>query len=54
MAIAGVKGIALSRDPIGNSAILVYVVDQASAKQMPRQLDGIPVITQVTGEIDAL
>jgi hypothetical protein len=44
---------AITKNRIGNSAIVVYLVDQSYAKDIPKQLEGIPVITEVTGEIDA-
>lgn len=54
MAMDGVEGIGIAQDPIGNPAIVLYVRDQAVARGLPKDLDGVPVQVQVTGPIDAL
>lgn len=54
MAIDGVEGIGIARDPIGNEAIVVYVRDATVVKNLPKTLDGFPVQVQVTGTVDAL
>ena len=54
MAIEGVEGVGVTRDPIGNEAIVVYVRDSTVAKSLPKTLDGLPVQVQVTGAVDAL
>jgi hypothetical protein len=54
MAIEGVEGVGIGQDAIGNEGIVVYVRDAEAAKRIPRTLDGVNVIVQVTGPIDAL
>lgn len=54
MNIEGVQGVGLGQDSIGNEAIVVYVRDQGVAKQIPRDLDGVSVIVEVTGVIRPL
>lgn len=51
MARKGVEGVGVGRDALGNDAITVYVRDQSVA--VPDSLDGVPVVRQVTGVIDA-
>lgn len=53
MAIDGVTGVATGYSPTGDEAIIVYLREQAVATKVPRLLDGIPVVVEVTGEIDA-
>jgi len=54
MAIDGVQGVGATRDGIGNDALVVYVRDQEVAAKVPRELDGLSVHIEVTGQIDAL
>ena len=54
MAIDGVEGVGTGQDAIGNEAIVVYVRDQEAAKRVPRTVDGMKVVVQITGPIDAL
>jgi hypothetical protein len=54
MAIEGVQGVGVTRDRIGNDAVVVYVRDQGVADSVPRSLDGVSVQIEVTGHIDAL
>ena len=54
MAIEGVEGVGTGQDAIGNEAIMVYVRDQDVAKQIPPTIEGMKVVVQVTGPIDAL
>jgi len=53
MAIDGVMGIGVGRTPIGNDAIVLYLRDASVKQQVPTQIEGYPVETTVTGEIDA-
>lgn len=53
MALPGVTGVALGRTPIGDDAIVVYLRDASAKQRVPTQLEGYPVQTVVTGEIDA-
>jgi hypothetical protein len=54
LAVAGVTGVAVGRTATGDEAILVYIRDPSVKAFIPAQLDGFPVQTQITGEIDAL
>ena len=53
MAKPGVTGVALARSPIGDPAILVYLSDRKYRAGLPAMLDGHPVVTEVTGPIEA-
>jgi hypothetical protein len=54
MAIEGVEGVGIGQDGIGDAAIIVYLRDEGARKRIPRTLDGHPVVTHITGVIDAL
>ena len=49
----GVTGVAIGRSPTGDPAIVIYLLDQKNRKGLPALLDGHPVVTQVTGPIEA-
>jgi hypothetical protein len=51
MAIKGVEGVGVGQDATGNPAITVYL--RHSGVKVPREVEGFPVVTQVTGVIDA-
>ena len=53
LAIDGVVGVRIGPDEIGDDVIVVMLRDSAVGKAVPKRLDGIPVHTEVTGEIDA-
>ena len=53
LAIKGVKGVGIGRNAIGDDAIVVFLVDDSVGRQLPAEVDGFPVETVVTGEIDA-
>ena len=53
MRIEGVTGVGLGRNKIGDDAIIVYLRDASFAAHIPSQIEGLPVLTEVTGEIDA-
>lgn len=53
MAIDGVMGVAIGRSPIGDDALVVYLRDASLQSKVPRELEGYPVQTVVTGEIVA-
>ena len=53
MAIEGVRGVAVGRTPIGDDALVVYVLDESARSRVPSELEGYPVEVSVTGEIDA-
>jgi hypothetical protein len=50
----GVKGMGMSKTLGGQDAIVVYVEDQQALSQLPVDVDGFPVVGEVTGEIRAL
>ena len=50
----GVKGMGMTKTPSGQDAIVVYVEDQQALSQLPADVDGFPVVGEVTGEIRAL
>ena len=50
----GVKGIGMTKTPGGQDAIVVYVEDQQALSQLPADVDGFPIVGEVTGEIRAL
>ena len=53
MAIDGVVGVGIGRTPIGDDAIVLYLRDASVKQRVPTQVEGYPVETTVTGEIDA-
>jgi hypothetical protein len=53
MAIPGVVGVGVSRSRVGEPALVVYVRDASVRRHVPTSVDGVPVETRVTGEIDA-
>jgi hypothetical protein len=53
LAIDGVRGVGLGRTPTGDDALVVYLRDASVKQRIPPQVDGYPVETVVTGEIDA-
>ena len=54
MAIDGVEGVGTGQDAVGNEAVVVYVRDQEAARRVPRKVDGLNVLVQITGQIEAL
>jgi len=54
MAVKGVVGAGVGLDTLGNGAVHILVMDQAAVAGMPRVLDGVPVVVEVTGPILAL
>lgn len=53
LSINGVKGVGIGRTAIGDDALVVFLVDESVASRLPAAVDGYPVETEVTGEIDA-
>jgi hypothetical protein len=53
LAIEGVEGVAVGRTATGEEAIVAYLHEAAAAARVPAQIDGYPVLTTVTGPIDA-
>jgi hypothetical protein len=50
----GVNGMGMSKTLSGQDAIVVYVQNEQTLSQLPSEVDGVPVIGEVTGEIRAL
>ncbi len=53
-ALPRVVGAAVGRAPTGEDCIVVYLRDSSAASAVPPSIEGVPVQTIVTGEIDAL
>jgi len=53
-AIDGVVGLGIGRSRAGDDAIVVYLRDASVEARVPSELDGYPVVTVVTGAVDAL
>jgi hypothetical protein len=53
LAIDGVLGVGIGRTPIGDEAIILYLRHASVARRVPSRIEGYPVETTVTGEIDA-
>jgi hypothetical protein len=54
LALDGVEGIDRSREPDGTEVIRVHLSDASRESRIPRELDGHPVITLLTGPFEAL
>ncbi len=54
LAIDGVRGVGIGTGDLGDEVILVYVLDNATKRRVPLDVEGVPVRTVVSGEIDAL
>ncbi|APA68518.1 MULTISPECIES: hypothetical protein [unclassified Janthinobacterium] len=52
MAIDGVEGVSLGQTAIGREAIVVYLRDSSVKPRVPLQVEGYPVETSITGQID--
>jgi hypothetical protein len=50
----GVKGLGMTKTPAGQDVIVVYVENRLVIAKLPSNVDGFPVIGEVTGDIDAL
>ncbi len=53
MAIDGVVGVGIQANEMGEEVIWVYLRDTAARSQVPNELEGVPVVTEVTGEFEA-
>ena len=49
----GVTGIGIGLNAIGDDAVIVYVSDNSVSASLPKKVDGIEVLCEVTGDIDA-
>jgi hypothetical protein len=54
LAIPGVTSVGLGLGHAGGEAIVVGVVDAGVAAQLPSEIGGLPIVVDVTGEVDAL
>jgi len=52
--IDGVVGVGIGQNEIGDDAIVVYLRDASSEEKIPAEIGGHPVLTEITGDIDAL
>lgn len=53
MALPGVVMIGETQDQIGRPAILIGVKAMPDLERLPRSIDGVPVLPEVIGEVDA-
>lgn len=53
MALPGVVMVGESLDPVGRPAILIGVKTAGDLASLPQNLDGVPVVHEVIGEVDA-
>jgi hypothetical protein len=53
LAIEGVRGVGVGRTPAGEDALVLYIRDASVRQRVPKRVDGYPVETAITGEIDA-
>ncbi|WP_182868337.1 hypothetical protein [Stieleria mannarensis] len=49
----GVKGMGMTKTRRGQDAIIVYVDQQQTISQLPSDVDGFPIIGDVTGQVRA-
>jgi hypothetical protein len=54
LAIPGVTSVGLGIGPAGGEAVVIGVLDAGVAVQLPSEIWGLPVVVNVTGEVDAL
>lgn len=54
MAVPGVTSVGIAHGAPGAEALMVGVVDAGVEAHLPREIEGVPVIVTVTGQIDAL
>ncbi|WP_219118194.1 hypothetical protein [Janthinobacterium sp. UMAB-56] len=52
MAIDGVEGVSLGHTDVGMEALVVYLRDSSVKRRVPLQVEGYPVETSITGQID--
>ena len=54
LAIPGVTSVGLGHDSAGGEAIVVGVLDASVAARLPSEIAGLPVVVEITGEVNAL
>ena len=52
MAIDGVEGVSGGQTAVGKEALVVYLRDSSVKRRVPSQVEGYPVETSITGQID--
>ena len=53
LGIDGVEGFGRGKDERGRDVVVVYVRDQSVVSRLPSSVDGLPVVPEVVGRIDA-
>lgn len=53
MKLAGVIMVGETLDVVGRPAVLIGVKTARALAKLPTEIDGVPVVTQVIGEVDA-
>lgn len=51
--ISGVTGVGIGQNASGNDVIIVYVLNADSQQEVPTEINGFTVRTEITGEIEA-
>jgi hypothetical protein len=54
LAILGVTSVGIGLGPAGTETLVVGVVDAGVAMRLPSQIEGVPVVVNVSGPVDAL
>ncbi|MEC9373605.1 MAG: hypothetical protein VYC34_07165 [Planctomycetota bacterium] len=54
LGISGVEGCMTGQGPTGNSVIIVLISDEAARGKTPKSLEGVEVVVEKSGSIDAL
>ncbi len=53
MGRAGVVMVGETLDAMGRAAIMIGVREQKNMARLPREVDGVPVVVQVIGDVEA-
>ena len=54
LTILGVTSVGIGHGPAGTEALVVGVVDAGVAKRLPVHIEGVPLVVNVIGSVDAL
>lgn len=52
LALPGVVGVGIGQTDIGGDAVMVYLEYEGTAAGLPKTLESVPVVWEVTGPID--
>ena len=52
--VAGVTGVGIATETDGSPLIMVYCLNSTVAAKIPKTIEGVPIKTVITGDIDAL